>query len=75
MSEDRETTTNAPFPPCHEPKHRVIPLRFPYAEAKAIHVRLITEVGPARVSRRLREIEGGWEVVICPACGGGDPNG
>ena len=54
--------------PCRSLLHRAIPLRFPYVHAKVIHARLITEMGADRVSKQLREIEGGWEVIICDAC-------
>jgi hypothetical protein len=60
--------SNTPTNICRGPNHRAIPLRFPYAEARVIHARLISEMGAERVSRRLRKTESGWEVVICREC-------
>jgi hypothetical protein len=53
--------------PCRDPSHRVIPIRFPYADAQAIRAKLVSQLGAERVSR-LRGSEGQWTVVICTEC-------
>jgi hypothetical protein len=53
--------------PCKDAEHRVIQLRFPYAEASLIRARLIVEIGAERVSA-LRKSDSGWAFVICRDC-------
>jgi hypothetical protein len=52
---------------CKDAAHRVIQLRFPYAEASVIRARLIVEIGAERVSA-LRRSDNGWAFVICRDC-------
>jgi hypothetical protein len=63
---------------CKDAEHRVIQLRFPYAEASVIRARLVVEIGTERVSA-LRRSDRGWAFVICRDCAprdvGGDRRG
>jgi hypothetical protein len=52
---------------CKDAEHRVIQLRFPYAEASVIRARLMVEIGGERVSA-LRRSDNGWAFVICRDC-------
>jgi hypothetical protein len=52
---------------CNDAEHRVIQLRFPYAEASVIRARLLVEIGADRVSA-LRRSDAGWAFVICRDC-------
>jgi hypothetical protein len=52
---------------CKDAEHRVIQLRFPYAEASVIRARLLAEIGAERVSA-LRKSDDGWAFVICRDC-------
>jgi hypothetical protein len=52
---------------CKDAEHRVIQLRFPYAEASVIRARLSVEIGGERVSA-LRRSDSGWAFVICRDC-------
>jgi hypothetical protein len=52
---------------CKDAEHRVIQLRFPYAEASVIRARLMVELGGERVSA-LRRSDIGWAFVICRDC-------
>lgn len=53
--------------PCKDAEHRVIQMRFPYAEASVVRARLIVEIGAERVST-LRKSDNGWAFVICRDC-------
>jgi hypothetical protein len=59
--------TEPPTVPCVDGSHRVLTVTFPYAEALVIRGRLVSALGPDRVSP-LRPTEGGWELVICRRC-------
>jgi hypothetical protein len=52
---------------CKDAEHRVIQLRFPYAEASVVRARLLVEIGAERVSA-LRKSDNGWAFVICRDC-------
>jgi hypothetical protein len=67
--EAREATpdTGSPSATCVDGSHRVLTVTFPHAEAEVIRGRLVSALGPDRVSR-LRQTEDGWEVVICRRC-------
>jgi hypothetical protein len=54
---------------CEHPSHRVIPVRFPYAEARIIRARLAEKIGEEQVSALLNTKDG-WAIIICPRCGG-----
>jgi hypothetical protein len=59
--------TEPPTAQCVDGSHRVLTVTFPHAEAEVIRGRLVSALGPDRVSR-LRQTEGGWELVICRRC-------
>jgi hypothetical protein len=52
---------------CADKQHRIIHLRFPYAEARVIRARLAAEIGSDRLSA-LRRNGDGWLFVICRDC-------
>jgi hypothetical protein len=57
---------------CKDAAHRVIQLRFPYAEASVIRARLSVEIGGERVSALRRSDNNGWAFVICRDCASHD---
>jgi hypothetical protein len=59
---------------CKDAEHRVIQLRFPYAEASVVRARLLVEIGAERVSA-LRKSDNGWAFVICRDCAPRGPLG
>jgi hypothetical protein len=52
---------------CTDKQHRIIHLRFPYAEARVVRARVAVEIGADRVSALRRNGEG-WLFVICRDC-------